>query len=153
MFSNRFQAGQLLAEKIKAEIDIEQPEKLCVLSIPHGGVPVGHEIAKYFSCKHDVILMQRLKTPDQHVTLGVVVEQQLYLQLKLVQELKIESDYLNQESTRIVKELKANRCLYGKLENKLNVSGQTVIIADDGATSGTTIKAPPVIFGIIHPKN
>ena len=56
--SNRLEAGNLLAEKLK-----NYKRKAIVLAIPRGGVEVGYSLAQQLNCKLDIIISKKIPYP------------------------------------------------------------------------------------------
>src|SRR6266851_5987589 len=59
-FSNRAEAGRLLAEKLEKYAGRQD---VIVLGLPRGGVPVAYEVARALSAPLDVFLVRKLGVP------------------------------------------------------------------------------------------
>src|SRR5436189_6123184 len=59
-FSNRAEAGRLLAEKLDKYAGRED---VIVLGLPRGGVPVAYEVAKRLGVPLDVFIVRKLGVP------------------------------------------------------------------------------------------
>src|ERR1700704_5987211 len=62
IFRDRTQAGELLAERLRA---YEKHPGAIVLALPRGGVPVGFEIANKLGLPLDVFVVRKLGVPGQ----------------------------------------------------------------------------------------
>ncbi len=62
LFQDRAEAGQKLADKLKAYAN--RPDIL-VLGLPRGGVPVAYEVAKSLNVQLDIFLVRKLGVPTQ----------------------------------------------------------------------------------------
>jgi putative phosphoribosyl transferase len=59
-FRNRFDAGRLLAEKLRKNVGRDD---VVVLALPRGGVPVAFELARALGARLDVLLVRKLGVP------------------------------------------------------------------------------------------
>ena len=144
MFSNRVQAGQLMAVKLQKELVNTVSRDLLVLSIPRGGVVVGKEIAKKLKCAHDVIVTKKLRAPNhEELAIGAVGETEgsLYLNKRLAGDVGADDRYISQEINDRRKEIKRREKVYRGNKRELSLADKTVIIVDDGAATGATIIA------------
>lgn len=146
MFKNRQQAGQLLADKIVREIKILDIEvlrdKFVILGIPRGGVVVANAVAKKLGCPLDVIVVKKIGAPGQEeLAIGAVGETpgSVYLNNKLIGELGVKSDYLEEIKKLKNLEIKEREKLYRQNRLAFDLEGKTVIIVDDGAATGATV--------------
>jgi predicted phosphoribosyltransferase len=69
-FSNRSEAGRLLATKLASYAD--HPDVL-VLALPRGGVPVAYEVARALNAPLDVFLVRKLGVPGyEELAMGAI---------------------------------------------------------------------------------
>jgi putative phosphoribosyl transferase len=61
LFKDRFDAGRLLASKLRSFAN--RPDTV-VLALPRGGVPVGYEVAKALNVPLDVFVVRNWGCPD-----------------------------------------------------------------------------------------
>lgn len=137
IFKNRIEAGKKLAEKLK------KYKNPIVLSIPRGGVVIGHEIAKDLNCKHDVIIARKLGAPNNsELAIGAVTaEGDLYLDEALIEKMGVDHKYILGEQERQMKEAERREEIYRGGRKKIKTKGKTVIIVDDGLATGATMEA------------
>ena len=62
LFEDRFEAGRLLASRLREFAD--RPD-VVVLALPRGGVPVGYEVARALHAPLDVFVVRKLGAPGQ----------------------------------------------------------------------------------------
>ena len=62
LFEDRFEAGQLLARKLR---HYHGQPGVIVLALPRGGVPVAYEVAKALGAPLDVFLVRKLGLPEK----------------------------------------------------------------------------------------
>jgi putative phosphoribosyl transferase len=60
VFQDRFQAGTLLADKLR---EYYREKNVIVLAIPAGGVPVGYMVAKELAVPLDVVVVRKAQIP------------------------------------------------------------------------------------------
>src|SRR5438309_9404370 len=61
-FHDRFEAGQVLSEKL---LQYRRRPDVIILALPRGGVPVAYEVAKALGAPLDVFLVRKLGLPGQ----------------------------------------------------------------------------------------
>ncbi|MHB8875205.1 MAG: phosphoribosyltransferase [Myxococcaceae bacterium] len=137
--TNRRIAGALLAPRL-AHLRAERP---IILALPRGGVPVAYEVARALGAPLDVLVVRRLAVPDHpEVTLGAVCEGGVTLLDNAVAEL---SGAAPHEISEVLAEARAevsSRAKRIRGERPLpDFSGRTVLLVDDGFSSGRTAYA------------
>lgn len=140
MFKSRIEAGKKLAQNLKDY----QGKNCLVLAIPRGGVVVGREIADFLSCPLDVISVKKLGAPgNQELAIGAVgtEEGSLYKNEALIQELGVREEYLEQEIKAKMLEAQRREKIFREDRKEIEVKGKIVILVDDGAATGATLKA------------
>ena len=139
MFENRAEAGKLLARKLLSY----KEEDTVVLAIPRGGVVIGKIIADYLECPLDVLIVKKLRAPDNpELAIGAVVSGGVvYWNKGLIKALQVDEDYKNKE-LRIKKlELEERERYLKREERKINLFDKTVVLTDDGIATGATVIA------------
>ena len=139
-FTNRKEAGRILAEKVKEFTD---GTNTVVLALPRGGVPVGFEIARALGVPLDVEVVRKLGVPGQRELAfgaigpdGVAVFNERLLDQLHLSPTTIRS-VINAESD----ELERREASYRKGRPAPALKDRTVIIADDGLATGATMRA------------
>ena len=143
-FKDREAAGNILAEQLKNSIISEERKNSLVLAIPRGGVIIGWTIAHKLSCELGIIIPRKLHAPhNQELAIGAIMEDgTTYLNESLVKELEISSEYIKNEKLEQLQEIIRRTQLYSGKPfnwNQNDLSGRTIIFADDGAATGATI--------------
>jgi len=59
IFSNRFEAGRQLAEKVLKVLGLVSNSSLIVLAIPRGGILIGSQLSSVLSCPLDVVVTKK----------------------------------------------------------------------------------------------
>jgi len=146
---NRESAGSILAASLKDNLKKWNKSNIIIVGIPRGGLIVAEIIAKKLSCSLDVILVKRLRSPyNEEMGIGAVTEDgTTYLNKSLIEELKISDEYIHNELSYQLKEIKRQADMYYEEkrhllhERNITVNRKIIIIVDDGAATGSTIIA------------
>ena len=149
-FRNRTEAGILLAQNLAAYAD--RPDVL-ILALPRGGVPVGFEIAKALHAPLDVFVVRKLGTPGQEeLAMGAITTGGVrLLNNPVVQALGISEDEIETVAAREQQELERRERLYRGGRAAPDVRDRTVILADDGIATGTTMRVAIAALRKQHP--
>lgn len=140
MFSDRSQAGRLLA----AEIAGLSPRDPIVLALPRGGVPVGYEVACALGARLDLVIVRKVGAPgNPELAVAAIVDgnpPEVVLNREIIEAYGLHNDELAALVARERPELERRRAVYRGKRQPLSVKGKTVILVDDGAATGTTMK-------------
>jgi putative phosphoribosyl transferase len=139
-FYNRAEAGRYLAQKLSHYVG--QPH-VVVLGLQGGGVPVANEISRSLKVPADIIVVRKLRLPEEHEVIfgaitsgGIPVLNELVVKDLELTPSRIE-DIVGHE--RIELERKEQKFRGDRLFPKLE--GQTVIVVDDGLGTGSSMRA------------
>ena len=146
---NRESAGSILAASLKDNLKKWTKSDIIIVGLPRGGLIVAEVIATKLSCSLDMMLVKRLRSPyNEELAIGAVTEYgTAYLNKSLIEELRITGEYINNELSYQLGEIKHQADMYydGRKhfldEEKINVTDKTIVIVDDGAATGSTIIA------------
>jgi predicted phosphoribosyltransferase len=139
MFRHREEAGFRLAARLR-----HRPwHRPLVLAIPRGGVVVGAVLARELGAELDVVLARKLRAPGTpECAVGAVAETGAIYWNHLPAEAAARwRDYLARESRHQVEELDRRRRLIRAVRPPAEVAGRSVIVADDGIATGSTMIA------------
>lgn len=139
IFLDREDAGKKLSEELK-KFKNENP---IVLAVPRGGVIIAYETIRQLGYKWDLIIPRKLGAPhNKEIAIGAVSADGTYfVNDYYVSRLGITKDYIEQEVSMEVKEIKRRLEEYRGSETLSNLKDKTVIIIDDGIATGYTILA------------
>jgi len=139
LLHDRREAGQLLARELR---DL-RGQKAVVLGIPRGGVVVAHELARALEADLDIVLAHKMRTPGHpELALGAVAEGgNLFLNQRIVQELSIQSSYIERERVYQEAQLAHRASLIRRVLPKIPLEGRLVVVTDDGVATGATAQA------------
>lgn len=140
MFANRAEAGRALLPMLRPYVDAGHT---LVLALPRGGVPVAAEIANAINVPLDVFIVRKLGAPTQpEFALGAIASggavvinpdaRNFYQDLDTVLAPVIAAEKM---------ELERREQLYRRDQSPLDVGGKIVMVIDDGAATGATMRA------------
>lgn len=136
MFRDRTDAGSRLAEALVASninADI-------VLAVPRGGLPVARAVADALDLPLDVIAARKLGAPNNpELAIGsVAADGTVWINDQLVKQVGVSEGYI--ERTRRAEAAIAQDKLtrYRSGSTPLDLTGQHVLIVDDGIATGAT---------------
>ncbi|HEX9880352.1 MAG TPA: phosphoribosyltransferase family protein [Candidatus Binatia bacterium] len=137
-FQSREQAASLLAESL-ARYRGKNP---LVLGIPRGAVPMANIIAEALGGDLDVVLVHKLRAPEQpELAIGAVDEDGRVFLSDYVRALGISATYVQREKQTQLDRLHERRSLYTPHRPPMDATGRTVIVVDDGVATGSTLMA------------
>ncbi|RUV91833.1 MAG: phosphoribosyltransferase [Mesorhizobium sp.] len=140
MFRDREEAGR----KLGAELEKLQLENPIVLALPRGGVPVAVEIAKALKAPLDLAIVRKVGAPgNPELAAAAIVDgdpPDVVLNRDVVEAYSLGDDELRVLVAKERPELERRRTAYRGKRAPLEICGKTVIIVDDGAATGTTMK-------------
>ena len=138
--TDRHQAGLRLAARLQ---NYAQRSHTVVLGLPRGGVPVAYEIAIALDLPLDIWPVRKLGVPGQaEFAMGAIAPQQIrVLNQGVIQRLHISPYAVAQVTRRESEELDRRQQLYHQGRSPLDLAGKTVILVDDGAATGLTLRA------------
>ncbi len=138
-FVDRVDAGKRLASALKNF----SGKKGMVLAIPRGGVVVGYIISKALNLPLDIIIPRKIGAPDNpELAIGAVAEDgTTILDQNLIKYLRVDREYVNEETERQKQEIKRRLKLYRQDTSYPDLKGLDVIVVDDGIATGSTMKA------------
>lgn len=139
MLVDRKDAGK----KLSAELEKYKDESPIVLAIPRGGIVTAYETIKRFGFEWDLIIPRKIGLPhNKEIAIGAVsVDGTYLLNEEYIDILNISQEYIENEISEQIEEIKRRLNTYKGNENFPDVNGKTVIIIDDGIATGFTIQA------------
>jgi len=142
MFENRLDGANQLADLLLQNKVGKTLENVVVLGIPRGGVITAGFVSQKLNCPIDIIVTKKLVfRANTELAVGAVGKtiQSLYLNKKLIAELNIDQQYLNEQIGKQQQEIERRENLYRQGKKPLDLFDKTVVIVDDGAATGATV--------------
>lgn len=151
-FKDRTEAGQSLARQMER---FAGRKDVVVMGLPRGGMPVAYEIAKVLRAPLDAFVVGKLGFPGQpELAFGAVTSEGIRT---FNEELLEESDLSEHEVEAIVQrkleELGHKKNLYRKGKAAVPVEGREVILVDDGAATGASLRVALQALRKMNPKS
>lgn len=141
MFRNRQQAGRRLAEEL-AQLKLVDA---VVLALPRGGVPVAAEIAHALEAPLDLVIVRKVGAPgNPELAVAAIVDGEppdVVLNREMVEAYGLDDSDLRALIALELPELERRRLAYRGVRQPVPTADKTVVLVDDGAATGTTMKA------------
>src|SRR6056297_1361418 len=139
MFKNRTDAGHQLSDLL-SDHDVTAD---LVLAIPRGGVPVGRVVATRLGVPLDIVSARKIPAPWGHeLAIGAVASDgTIWLNESALAQFEIPDSYL---ATQVERERYAAGEMLARYRgdrSPLEVSGERVVLVDDGIATGATMTA------------
>lgn len=134
MFKDRIEAGEQLVNKL---LEFKNNKNAVVVTIPRGGLPIGHIIAKKLSLPLEIVLSKKIGHPlHKEFAIGAVTLNDILLS---EDARDISNSYIDNETIRIRAILKQRQDMYYGVRTPANLKDKTVILVDDGVATGQTL--------------
>lgn len=138
-FTDRSAAGQELAQRLAHYQD--QPDVL-VLGLPRGGVPVAFEVSQFLQAPLDVMVVRKLGAPGQpEFAIGAIASGGVTLINERIPAWFKDSGDIERTATAERSELERRERAFRGRHSPLIAKDRTVILVDDGAATGATMRA------------
>jgi erythromycin esterase-like protein/predicted phosphoribosyltransferase len=150
VFRDRRDAGRVLAGLLQ---NYRSRDDVVVLGLPRGGVPVAHEVATALDAVLDVFLVRKLGVPGhEELAMGAIASGgAVVLNEDVVIGLGIASDVIREVAERESRELARREQAYREGRSMPELSGKTVILADDGLATGSSMHAAVLALRRLQP--
>jgi putative phosphoribosyl transferase len=146
MFLDRRDAGAKLASKL---LKYKDNKDVLVLALPRGGVMTGYETARALRVPMDVLIVRKIGVPWQpELAAGALSETgALVINKLVVSGYKISKEFLEKEVSRQKEEISRRIELYRNGKGIAGLEDKIIILIDDGAATGATMKAAVETLG------
>ncbi len=139
-FRDRRHAGRLLAQKLAHHAG---RKGRIVLALPRGGVPVAFEVARALGAPLDVLVVRKLGVPGrEELAMGAITAGGArVLDRNLIARMGVSPQEIDEVEARERCELERRERAYRGDRPAPEVFGRTVLLVDDGAATGASLKA------------
>jgi putative phosphoribosyl transferase len=139
LFTDRADAGRHLARLLEGFRGTDT----VVLGLPRGGVPVAAAVALYLHVPLDVIIVRKLGLPfDSEVAMGAIGEGGVrVLNARVLSHAAVTAVQIQAVENRERQVLEARVAGLRKGRPRLDLTGRTAVIVDDGVATGATARA------------
>jgi putative phosphoribosyl transferase len=132
MFTDRLQAGALLAEKLKKY----KGQPGVILAVPRGGVPVAYAVAKELGLPLELVLTKKIGHPmNKEYAIGAASLTDAFV----IPHRGVSQIYIDREIKAIRDRLKEMYRKFMGDKEPASLAGKTVIVIDDGVATGNTL--------------
>lgn len=142
-FENRMDAGERLAARLVGR-GLEQ-QRLVVLALPRGGVPVAFEVARALAAPLDLVLVRKIGAPGQPelavAALADGPEPVLEIDESTLAATGTSRAYVDRQLAGEMQEIERRRRAYLEGRRPEELGGRTAILVDDGIATSTTVRA------------
>jgi len=136
MFSDRDDAARRLAERLTGY----RGRNPLILAIPRGAVPMAKIIANRLGGEFDVVLVRKLRAPQQpELAIGSVNESGWTYLADYAEAYGADAQYIESEKRLQLQTIRARRAQYTPIRPPLDPAGRIVIVIDDGLATGATM--------------
>jgi len=140
-FQDRADAGRVLAKSLSRKVNFQNS---LLLALPRGGVPVAAEIAKSLLIPLDVFLVRKFGLRrNTDLAIGAVTSGRVHLFTDPALALTGNADFASEIEHAIAceqAELERRELCYRQSRAAEPIAGRTVIVVDDGLTTGATMR-------------
>lgn len=138
-FQNRHHAGTILARELA---NYAGRSDVIVLALPRGGVPVAYEVAAALAAPLDVFVVRKLGAPqNEELAIGALASGGIcVIDQGIIAQLGIGESQIATIIERETLELERRDQLYRGTRPFPDLTGQVVIIVDDGLATGATMR-------------
>lgn len=140
-FRNRSDAGRRLAMALSAY----KGRDAVILALPRGGVPVAAEVAEALDAPLDLILVRKIGVPSQpELAMGAVVDGAAPIIVRNQEVIELSgttADEFDAVCAEELAEIERRRKLYLGERTRAPITGQVIIVVDDGIATGATTRA------------
>ncbi len=155
MYWDRLHAGEVLAELLKPY----SGERVVLLVIPNGGVPVGFAIFKRFrkenqNMEFNLIIVRKIPIPyNTEAGFGAItIDGTIILNDLLVERIGLTEPQIKKAASKVLEDMKARLRTYGIEAQKFELQDKVAILVDDGIASGFTMIAAVKSIQKYHPQ-
>lgn len=142
VFEDRRDAGRRLAETLADHPALRGADRIVVLAVPRGGLPVALEVASVLDADWDVVVVRKLRSPhNPELGFGAIgSDGHVDLNDDLVERLGITQEQIDREVADRRQEVARRLERYRAVRGPAQLEGATVVVTDDGIATGGTIK-------------
>jgi len=149
-FRDRSEAGRLLGAELAQK---KLGTNAVVLALPRGGLPVGFEVAEVLQAPLDVVVVRKLGVPWQpELAMGAMAGGTTVLDHELIREFRISDKEVNSAIERETREMERREKLYRGGLPALDLTGNAVVLVDDGLATGSTMMAAARCVRALRPQ-
>lgn len=144
MFTNRIEAGMMLAERLKKYKGTDA----VILAVPRGGVPVAFAVAKELGLPVQLVLAKKIGHPlNKEYAIGAAGLTDYFV----VPHDNVPEAYIRQEVAVIRTRLNEMQQQFMGGKEAIGLKGKQLIVIDDGIATGNTLLATVNLLRKMNP--
>lgn len=144
MFTNRIEAGMMLAERLKKYKGTDA----VILAVPRGGVPVAFAVAKELGLPVQLVLAKKIGHPlNKEYAIGAAGLTDYFV----VPHDNVTEAYIRQEVAVIRTRLNEMQQQFMGGKEAIGLKGKQLIVIDDGIATGNTLLATVNLLRKMNP--
>lgn len=142
VFDDREAAGRHLADALVKHPAVTGADRIVVLAVPRGGLPVGAVVARTLSADLDVAVARKLRAPSNpEIGFGAVgSDGRVEVDRDIVARLGITEAEIDEEVADRREAVRRRINLYRSVVPAVDLNGATVVVVDDGIATGGTAR-------------
>lgn len=142
VFEDRRDAGRRLAAALVDDDLVATAQRVVVLAIPRGGLPVGAEVAQALGAEFDVVVVRKLRTPhNPELGFGAVgPDGHVEIDQDLVERLGLTDEQIESEVKDRQRAITRRLALYRSVIPSVDLAGALAVVVDDGIATGGTAR-------------
>lgn len=142
VFADRTDAGRQVAARLADVPTLAGADRLVVLAVPRGGLPVGAEVARALGAPLDVAVVRKLRSPaNPELGYGAIdAEGHVDLDEDTVERLGITREEIEAEIADRRELVQQRLELYREVTDRVEMAGACVVVVDDGIATGGTAR-------------
>lgn len=149
-FENRRTAGRQLSEALRGVVAADA----IVVGVTRGGMAVAQEVSRRLHLPLDALVVHKIPEPGRpHLTLAVVAEpQHLVVNRRRMRTLALTPQWLDAAVAEAADAVSGRGAALRGGRQRRALSGRQVILVDDSAATGTTIRAAVRALRVQQPR-
>lgn len=142
VFANRTDAGRQLGARLREVPAVAGADRVIVLAVPRGGLPVGAEVARALDVPLDVAVVRKLRSPaNPELDYGAIdAEGHVEIDEETVERLGITREEVDAEIADRRGRVRERLALYRSAIERTEMAGACVVVVDDGIATGGTAR-------------
>lgn len=139
MFSDRIDAAHQLAKKLSTF----RPQPSVLLGLARGGVVISATIARALQIQGDVLVVKKIVSPgNSELAIGAVAPGGVsYVDEALARTVGADDAYMRTQISELHDQIQQKTLLYRNGATPVSVKGKNIVLTDDGAATGATMRA------------
>ncbi len=144
-FENRRTAGLALATELRTlplvtEGETPVADRVLVLGLARGGVPVAREVAEVLGAPLDALVVRKIGAPGQpEFAMGALAAGEIVVNDDMPNRLGVSPERFQQIADREDRVRAAREARYREGREPVPIAGRTVVLVDDGMATGSTM--------------